>query len=276
MSIPTATSGASTSTFTGRPGCPICQGAGYLAFDVPIDDPRFGEMVPCDCTKREQAVRRQQLLLEHSNLGPLRNKTFDNFVRDQGARVQKNTPEAAFKQGRAFADRPDRPQEDRLTKQRIEWLVILGNHGTGKTHLAAAIANQRLDQGRPAIFIVVPDLLDRLRAAYSPTSDVSYDELFESARETDLLILDDLGAQSSTPWAQEKLYQIINERYNRRLPTVITSNLSLDDMELRLRSRIGDNSLADIVVIQGKDIRLGVDHATDSRLKSPPPRSPRR
>lgn len=247
-----------------EPVCSVCHGAGYLRIDVPVGDPKFGELVPCSCTVKELAAKRAQRLVEFSNLGPLRGKTFENFhVAPQGdrrTRPARNTPEAARNAAMAFAQRPDRSEDERAATPRTEWLVLGGSHGTGKTHLAAAIAGYRVDAGREALFIVVPDLLDRLRAAYSPSSEVSYDELFESAREAELLILDDLGAQSSTAWAQEKLYQIINERYNRRLPTVITSNLRLDDMELRLRSRIGDITLADNYWIQAPDVRLGVEH----------------
>ena len=253
-------------------GCPICGGAGYLRLDVPVEDPRFGDMVPCECTVREIAAKRLGLLIERSNLGPLRGKKLDNFVVDKRTKAEKNSPEAAFKAASMFAERPDRSDDERLARPRKEWLVLSGNHGSGKTHLAVAIANHRLDHGRPAIFIVVPDLLDRLRATFSPTSDITYDELFETCRETELLILDDLGAQSSTPWAQEKLYQIINERYNRRLPTVITSNLRLDDMEMRLRSRIGDTTLADNYWIQAPDVRLGRDMSGEP--PSPPPPRP--
>lgn len=253
--------------------CAICGGAGYLRLDVPVGNPRFGELRACECTRKEQAEKRMRYLVEHSNLGPLRGKTFDNFVVDTRSRPKKNSPEAAHYKAKAFAERPDQTDQQRVERPRFEWLVFLGNHGTGKTHLAVAIANSRISQGRPAIFIVVPDLLDRLRATFSPTSDVTYDELFESARETELLILDDLGAQSSTPWAQEKLYQIINERYNRRLPTVITSNLALDAMDMRLRSRIGDTSLAENYVIQAPDVRLGMEHAAPKPAEPPRPRS---
>jgi DNA replication protein DnaC len=255
-----------------EPVCPICEGAGYLRLDVEIDDPRFGEMVACECTQRENAARRMRRLLERSNLGPLRVKRFDNFVARRDGRPAKNSPEAAEKAARQFAARPDRSDLERVEDMKREWLILAGNHGSGKTHLALAIANYRLDQGREAIFIVVPDLLDRLRATFSPNSEVTYDELFESARETELLVLDDLGAQSTTAWAQEKLYQIINERYNRRLPTVITSNLRLDDMEMRLRSRIGDTTLAENYWIQAPDQRLGLEHAGPAEAQ-PPPRS---
>lgn len=258
----------------GRELCPICAGAGYLRLEVPVEDPRFGEMVPCECTVRALADRRRRHLIARSNLGPLRGKTFESFHAgpggDKRSRPSRNSPEAARNAALAYAKRPDRDETERVEQPRTEWLVLGGGHGTGKTHLAAAIANARIAAGREAVFIVVPDLLDRLRAAYSPSSEVSYDELFESAREAELLILDDLGAQSSTPWAQEKLYQIINERYNRRLPTVITSNLRLDGMELRLRSRIGDITLADNYWIQATDVRLGVEHGSEpSRAKAP-------
>jgi DNA replication protein DnaC len=270
--MPAQTAKTGVATPSPEPACTICGGAGYLRLDVPIDDLRFGEMVACECTVRELNAKRMQHLLERSNLGPLRGKTFANYVVDSRTRPKKNSPEAAYKGAVAFAERPDRSEAERQEKPRREWLVLAGNHGTGKTHLAVAIANHRLDRGSPAIFIVVPDLLDRLRATFGPSSDVTYDELFESAREVELLVLDDLGAQSSTPWAQEKLYQIINERYNRRLPTVITSNLRLDDTEMRLRSRIGDTTLADNYWIQAPDVRLGVEPSEQVR-SAPMPRS---
>jgi DNA replication protein DnaC len=71
-----------------------------------------------------------------------------------------------------------------------------------------------------------------------------------------VLILDDLGAQSSTPWAQEKLFQILNYRYNAKLATVITSNLTLDDHEARLRSRMLDPAICNYLLIQASPYRL--------------------
>jgi len=116
----------------------------------------------------------------------------------------------AFQAARDFADEPH------------GWLVLKGALGSGKTHLAAAIANQWLTAGGSAMFVVVPDLLDHLRKAYSPGSKVAYDKRFEEVRSTPLLVLDDLGTENATPWAKEKLFQIMNHRYVSRLPSVVT------------------------------------------------------
>jgi DNA replication protein DnaC len=134
-------------------------------------------------------------------------------------------------------------------------LILKGNYGCGKTHLAAAIANYQVEHGQPVLFVVVPDLLDHLRATFSPDSAITFDRRFETVRTAPLLILDDLGAQSSTPWAQEKLYQVLNHRYNAQLPTVITTNYELEDLDARLRSRIAELGWSSVVAILAPDYR---------------------
>lgn len=135
------------------------------------------------------------------------------------------------------------------------WLVLLGVNGCGKTHLAAAIVNYRYQMNQPALFVVVPDFLDHLRATFSPESKMSYDQFFESVKNTPLLVLDDFGEQASTPWAQEKLYQVINHRYNARLATVITTSCSLDEMESRMASRLADPKISNPFNIKVPDFR---------------------
>jgi DNA replication protein DnaC len=209
---------------------------------VPVDDPRFGELIPCVCKEREIQERRLRGLLERSNLSALSAMTFDTFMVDAPQRT-------AFNRAQQFAMHPD------------GWLVIMGGYGTGKTHLAAAIGNYRLSIGEPALFMVVPDLLDHLRSAYAPGSEAGYDELFEGVRQAPLLILDDLGTQISTQWAQEKLYQLFNHRYTFRLPTVITTNNSLDEIGGRLASRMSDPQISYCVTIDATDFRGGVTPA---------------
>jgi DNA replication protein DnaC len=109
--------------------------------------------------------------------------------------------------------------------------------------LAAAIANRRLQASQSVpMFVVVPDLLDHLRASFAPSSQVSFDRRFEAVRSAPFLVLDDLGTESATAWAKEKLFQLLNHRYTARLPTVITTSKPLEELEPRLASRMLDLS----------------------------------
>jgi DNA replication protein DnaC len=105
------------------------------------------------------------------------------------------------------------------------------------------------------LFTIIPDLLDHLRATFGPQSTVAYDERFELVRNVPLLILDDLGTESATPWAREKLYQLINHRYNERLATVITTNLKPEAIEPRIYSRLCDPDCGVLVTIKAQDYR---------------------
>jgi DNA replication protein DnaC len=228
--------------------CPICSGAGYLRYDVPVDDPRFGQLVVCQCTQADIQARRQQILLERSRLRNLRHLTFDSWERKfVGGKSPASSPDWAY--DTALLYRENLSLDDR------PWLFLYGTVGTGKTRIAAAVGNYRIDRGEPAVFMVVPELLDHLRAAYSPNSEIGYDDLFESLKNTPLLILDELGVETATPWAREKLYQLINHRYNLRLPTVITMNMDADPIDPRLWSRINDRHLTTVCEVVDKDHR---------------------
>ncbi len=223
-----------------------------------MDHPDFGRLVPCACRLEALEARKTQELRRLSNLEGLERLTFDTFV-PEGHGLNPETRRnlyRAYELAHNFADAPQ------------GWLILIGGYGCGKTHLAAAIANERIARGQPALFVNVPDLLDHLRATYSPTSTVSYDQRFETVRTAPLLILDDLGTENTTPWAGEKLYQILNYRYNTRLPTVITTNLQLDDLDPRLRSRMNDQMLCQVWVILAPDFRGSGQNVSYSELSS--------
>jgi len=225
--------------------CPSCGGTGYLREDVPVGHPRFGKLVACQCLRTELEARRLAELRAVSNLDALARYTFDSFL-PEGVGLtdeKRGNLRRVYQIARVFSESPR------------GWLVLLGSYGCGKTHLAAAIANDQVNRGQPALFVVVPDLLDHLRATYSPHSSASYDERFDQVRNAPLLILDDLGTQHSTDWAQEKLFQIFNYRYNARLPSVITSNLELEAIDIRIRSRLVDPDLVQICTILAPDFR---------------------
>lgn len=247
--VTAASSGSQSPILTPRSeaSCPICKGRGYLTYDAPPGDPNFSKVVPCRCTEARLAADRTRNLAAVSNLGALSRLTFDTFLPD-GAGLPpalRANLRNAYELSLNFARSPE------------GWLTLLGGYGCGKTHLAAAIANFRLALGHEVLFVVVPDLLDYLRAAYAPNSEIAFDERIETIRTAPLLILDDLGAHSSTPWAAEKLYQILNHRYNSRLPTVITSNQGLEELDPRITSRMTDPDFGIVFTILAPDFRAG-------------------
>jgi DNA replication protein DnaC len=175
-----------------------------------------------------------------SSLDLLHNLTFASFNlrKNEGLTKQDlQSLERAFTAAQSFAKKPK------------GWLVFTGPYGCGKTHLAAAIANYQSDLGYPPLFVVVPDLLDHLRATFNPDSTARLDRRFEDVRTTSLLILDDLGTQATTPWVKEKLYQLFNYRYNAELPTIITTAKYKEEMDERLLSRMEDSRLCKIFSI---------------------------
>ena len=247
-------SGAKEETSPGS-ACPICKGGGFVYPLLPSGKPDYSRVIPCRCTQKELDKERQARLQRYSGLDLelLKNMTFDNFKRRVNLPPeQQEKLEGAYRLALDFAKSPE------------SWLVFQGETGCGKTHLAAAIANYRLKAGTAVKFVVVPDFLDHLRSTFSPESTVSYDQLFEEVKNAPLLILDDYGEQSTTPWAQEKLYQIINYRYNARLATVITTRLTTDEMDSPIVSRFFDNNLSMVFEIRVPDYRTD---ATASRKK---------
>src|SRR3989304_380936 len=250
--------GARRSELLGDPNCPHCGGLGYLRVDIPLGHPDFGKLQICTCRQGRVSQQVHRRLFALSNLDELRNLTFENF--QPHGRIglgphQVDSLERAYNHARQFAQTLN------------GWLFIEGPYGCGKTHIAAAIANFAVGLGVSTLFLTVPDLLDALRFAYSDPEAI-FEERFEEIRRSPLLILDDFGTQNATAWAQEKLFQILNYRYINRLPTVVTTNLGLEEIEGRIRSRLQDPDLVTRVKILATDYRNPADDTGYHELSS--------
>ena len=216
--------------------CPICKGARFVHPLLPSGKPDFSQVVPCRCAEQDADEKHYSRLQRYSNLGSLTRLTFASLNpkgKDKDL-INQEQFRRAYEAVRAFAKEPE------------GWLILSGPSGCGKTHLAAGIANYCIENSRPVFYITTPDLLDHLRSSFNPDSEMPYDEFFEQVRNTPLLILDDFGAQSSTPWAKEKLDQLLNHRFNNQLPTVIVSIVPIEELEDRIRTRLVDSELCQI------------------------------
>ncbi len=202
--------------------------------------PDFGQVVPCRCTRQAADKERQARFERYSNLGTLTSLSFDKLLPQgrSGYVINQEKFSRAYQAAKSFAQNPK------------GWLVLIGPSGSGKTHLAAAIANERLAGEQPVLYKTAPDLLDDLRSSFSPDREVAYNQSFDQVRNAELLILDDLGTQSSTPWAQEKLDQLLNHRFANRLPTVITTSNPVEQLDDRLRTRLTDPGLARVFLLE--------------------------
>ena len=115
-------------------------------------------------------------------------------------------------------------------------LMLLGDVGVGKTHLAAAIANAEIAAGRSALCGTVPDLLSRISASWESDTETEL-QVLRPFFECSLLVLDDLGTESVHPWVEERMYRIINHRYTYGRRLVITTNVGLEVIQARYDKR---------------------------------------
>jgi DNA replication protein DnaC len=222
--------------------CPICNGARFVHPTLSSGKPDFSRVAACSCILSQKDEERQVKLEQYSNLGALKRLTFENLMSQGRSGYQSNQQQfqMAYDFARAFATEPK------------GWLALVGPSGCGKTYLASAIANERIKQGQSALYKTAPDLLDDLRSTFNPDRETPYDQSFDMLRNAPLLIIDDLGTQSSTPWAKEKLDQLLNHRYNQQLPTVITTSTPVEQLDDRISSRLSDNNLCHVFILEDK------------------------
>jgi len=194
--------------------CPICGGTGWKI----IERAGLSGAEPCRCAGEARA----EALQEGSGIPPnYARATLDNFQIPQDNPIARTGLGTVLMQVRSFVR--EFPSKER------PGLLLAGDTGTGKTHLAVAALKAIIDKGHQGIFFDYQNLLDRIRSSYDKTSGSSDKETYRSAMDAEVLLLDDLGSHRVTDWVEDTVTSIVTYRCNHRKPLIATTNLSPDD-----------------------------------------------
>jgi len=190
--------------------CEKCGGTGFMI----VEGAHVSGATPCACRFEGIAGRREGA----AQIPPLyRAASFENFTLTSDNPLAARDLRATLLAAKRFAD--DFPQEGR------PGLLLIGEPGTGKTHLAVAALRRIMDKGFDGLFCDYQNLLDRIRAGYDAASNSSNREAYRVALDAEVLLLDDLGAHRVTDWVEDTITSIITYRCNNRKPLIATTNL---------------------------------------------------
>ena len=208
------------------------------------DNPFFACIPLCAKYKTQQEQRRIAKLMGIGGVGErFRSRSFATFRETPATAVAVRACKQFCVEGRE--------------NPKAQGVMLIGGYGTGKTHLAVAILRETAEAGIPGMFVVVPDLLGKMKASFN-LKDGKADELVDAAKNAPLLVLDDLGAENPSPWVVELIYVLINHRYEHMLPTVITTNCNGRELEEMFGRRVVSR-LAEMTVpvnIRAEDYRM--------------------
>lgn len=170
--------------------------------------------------------------------------TFENWNHDIGS-------EKIFNICSKYASNFTKAKEDNLG------LMLYGEPGNGKTHAVSCIANYLMLRGIPTICVSINKMLERIKETYSSYGKEGEETVLKSLSNADLLIIDDLGTEQKNEWSAAKIYNIMDSRYRNGLPTIITTNINLKDLENMYQKRAYDRlmEMCTPVLSDGKSIR---------------------
>lgn len=192
---------------------------------------------------RNEQERIQKLFEESMMSARFKDRTFENFKQYNDSLV------FAFGTARKYAN-----NFENVRKLSRNGIIFTGGVGSGKTHLAAAIANHLLNKGVKVVFGTMSDFLEKIKEGFTTDSN----ETIKSLRNAELLIIDDFGKEKETVWSKEQIFKIINSRYENNLPMIITTEFSpktiIARFEQAVYSRI--NECCFPIKIEADDYRL--------------------
>lgn len=162
-------------------------------------------------------------------------KTFDTFKTGRSS-ARKGVLQAARAYVSSF--KLEGEGQGRQSANSLNSLILQGGVGCGKTHVAVAILKAIIEKGYRGLYYNMVDLFSEIRETYSDSNDATERNLIEELLAPDLLVLDDLGAETTAKWVNDRLYLIINRRYESCKPLVVTTNLGLDELAGKLGERI--------------------------------------
>lgn len=201
--------------------CQICQDSHFV---YPVNQGRvdYSQVIPCQCVRATMEKKKKENLIKYCEIPEKgRGMTFDNF------KVSRSTREA-FEACLSMAK----------GESKYVFLTLMGFSNHGKTHLAMAICNYRLSHDQPAKYTYVPLLLEELKSGFKKEGDDSYLSRYQTFLDVPLLLMDDLGVENPTPWAQEHLNSIVDYRMMHNLSTIVTTNLPIDEIPFRIANRL--------------------------------------
>lgn len=173
-----------------------------------------------------------RMLRESAQLGRYNGSTFDNFKPRAGT-------EKTLWECKQFANEFPRSLG----------VLITGQPGNGKSHLAGAICNHLIGQGYNCLFRNVRRLLNSIKASWD-SETVSEWQIMSDLRNADLLVLDDLAAYKHTPWREDITCEIIDSRYVQKKPLIVTTNCNLDELQKIIGDRAHDRLIEMCLMVE--------------------------